>query len=78
MTRLILDLIRPYRGVIALILSANLVQTAMSLAAPWPLKIILDNVVVSKHPLPGWMTNLLPILGGDNKEIGRASCRERV
>jgi ABC-type multidrug transport system fused ATPase/permease subunit len=67
MTRLILDLIRPYRGVIALILSANLVQTAMSLAAPWPLKIILDNVVVSKHPLPGWMTNLLPILGGDNK-----------
>jgi hypothetical protein len=24
-----------------------LIQTAMSLAAPWPLKVILDNVVVA-------------------------------
>lgn len=42
-------------------------QTAMSLAGPWPLKVILDNVVVAKHPLPHWMTELLPILGGKNK-----------
>lgn len=60
MTRLVLDLIRPYRWVIAIIVAAMLVQTAMSLAAPWPLKIILDNVVVTKHPLPGWMATLLP------------------
>jgi ABC-type multidrug transport system fused ATPase/permease subunit len=67
MTRLIGELIRPYRWVIAIILAAMLVQTAMSLAGPWPLKIILDNVVVSKHPLPQWMTDLLPVLGGKNK-----------
>jgi ABC-type multidrug transport system fused ATPase/permease subunit len=67
MTRLILDLIRPYRWIIAVILTAMLVQTAMSLAGPWPLKIILDNVVVAKHPLPQWMTNLLPALGGKSK-----------
>ncbi len=67
MTRLILTLIRPYRGVIAIIISAMLVQTAMSLAAPWPLKIILDNVVITKNPLPHWMTDLLPMLGGTNR-----------
>jgi ABC-type multidrug transport system fused ATPase/permease subunit len=67
MTRLILELVRPYRWVIAFILSAMLMQTAMSLLGPWPLKVILDNVVVAKHPLPHWMTELLPILGGKNK-----------
>jgi ABC-type multidrug transport system fused ATPase/permease subunit len=67
MTRLILDLVRPYRWVIAIILAAMLMQTAMGLAGPWPLKVILDNVVVAKHPLPPWMTHLLPMLGGKNK-----------
>jgi ABC-type multidrug transport system fused ATPase/permease subunit len=67
MTRLILELTRPYRWIIAIVLAAMLVQTVMSLAAPWPLKIILDNVVVVKHPLPHWMTALLPALGGKNE-----------
>ena len=42
-----------------------LVETAMRLAAPWPLKIILDNVVGS-HKAPEWLrlAGLLP-LGGD-------------
>src|SRR6202012_4238601 len=67
MTRLILELVRPYRWVIAIFLAAMLVQTAMSLAGPWPLKVILDNVVVAKHPLPPWLAGLLPVLGGKNK-----------
>ncbi|HZU48399.1 MAG TPA: ABC transporter ATP-binding protein [Mycobacterium sp.] len=67
MTRLILELIRPYRWVIGIILAAMLVQTAMNLAGPWPLKIILDNVVVTKHPLPQWMTGLLPVFGGSSR-----------
>jgi ABC-type multidrug transport system fused ATPase/permease subunit len=68
MTRLILDLTKPYRWVIAIILAAMLVQLAMSLAGPWPLKIILDNVVVSKQPPPSWMKELLGLLGGgDNR-----------
>ena len=44
---LILWLVRPYRGTLIVILLAMLVQTAMSVAGPWPLKIILDNVVGS-------------------------------
>jgi len=46
---------------------AMLVETAMSVAGPWPLKIILDNVVGS-HRLPSWLDDLLrPILSGNSK-----------
>ena len=57
MTRLVLDLIRPYRGWLIIVFVAMLIETAMSIAAPWPLKIILDNVV-GKDKLPeylGWL-----------------------
>ena len=43
MLTLIRQLIRPYRGTLFIILMAMLVETAMSLASPWPLKIIIDN-----------------------------------
>ena len=45
MLRLIRELIRPYRGTLLIILIAMLVETAVSLAGPWPLKIIIDNVI---------------------------------
>jgi len=46
---------------------AMLVQTAMSVAGPWPLKVILDNVVGS-HKLAPWLDDLLrPILSGGSK-----------
>jgi ABC-type multidrug transport system fused ATPase/permease subunit len=65
--RLIRSLVRPYRGTLFIILIAMLVQTAMSVAGPWPLKIILDNVVGS-HKLSPWLDNLLrPILSGGSK-----------
>jgi ABC-type multidrug transport system fused ATPase/permease subunit len=67
MFRLILSLVRPYRGTLLLILIAMLVQTAMSVAGPWPLKIILDNVV-GTHKLSPEMTHLLgPLLRGEGK-----------
>jgi ABC-type multidrug transport system fused ATPase/permease subunit len=66
MARLIRELLRPYRWSLTVILAAMLVQTAMSLAAPWPLKIILDNVV-GNHPAPQWIYWLLPMLGGETK-----------
>ena len=50
-----------------IILIAMLVQTAMSVAGPWPLKIILDNVV-GTHKLSPEMTHLLgPLLRGEGK-----------
>src|SRR5712691_1263717 len=45
MGRLVAGLLRPYRGSVAAILFATAIETAMSLAAPWPLKIVLDNVI---------------------------------
>ncbi|MGE5414048.1 MAG: ABC transporter ATP-binding protein [Syntrophomonadaceae bacterium] len=58
MNRLVLDLLRPYRGWLVVILLAMLVETAMSLAGPWPLKIVLDSVV-GHHPMPAWIGHLL-------------------
>ena len=67
MLRLIRSLVRPYRGTLFVILMAMLVQTAMSVAGPWPLKIILDNVVGS-HRLAPWLDDFLrPILSGSGK-----------
>src|SRR2546423_13006195 len=54
MGRLIGELLRPYRGWLAIILLATAVETAMGLAAPWPLKIVLDNVIGGGAP-PGWV-----------------------
>jgi ABC-type multidrug transport system fused ATPase/permease subunit len=51
-------LIRPYRRTLVVILLAMLVETAMSLATPWPLKIILDNVV-GNHTLTPWLHRLV-------------------
>ena len=58
--RLVLELLRPYRGWLLIVFVAMLVQTAMSIAAPWPLKIIIDNVV-GNHKLPeflAWLRDL--------------------
>jgi ABC-type multidrug transport system fused ATPase/permease subunit len=63
---LLLDLLRPHRRTIAALLSATLVQMAMTVAVPWPLKSILDNVV-GNHPAPLWISWLLPVLGGNTK-----------
>lgn len=54
MLRLIRQLVRPYHGAISLILVAMMVETAMSLAAPWPLKVVIDNVA-GKDKLPHWV-----------------------
>jgi subfamily B ATP-binding cassette protein MsbA len=50
-----------------IILAAMVVQTAMSVAAPWPLKIILDNVV-GEHKLPHWLDDFLrPFMSSGTK-----------
>ncbi len=67
MLRLIRELIRPYRFRLLIILLAMLVETAMSLASPWPLKVIIDNVV-GNHKLPHGLDELVrPMLDHGNK-----------
>jgi subfamily B ATP-binding cassette protein MsbA len=64
MGRLITELLRPYRGWLAIILLATAVETAMSLAAPWPLKIVLDQVISGEQP-PGWIGHIARLLPGE-------------
>ncbi|HSF59907.1 MAG TPA: ABC transporter ATP-binding protein [Candidatus Binatia bacterium] len=64
-TRLVRELLVPYRGWLLIILLAMLVETAMSLAAPWPLKVILDNVI-GTHKAPAWLSGFGSLLG-ENK-----------
>ena len=66
MPPLLRELLRPHRLMLAVLFSAILVQIAMSLAMPWPLKIVLDNVVGSLPP-PKWIAWLVPMMGGTAK-----------
>ena len=51
---LVWALLRPYRGWLVIVLAAMLVEIAMSLAAPWPLKLVLDDAL-GNHQLPEWL-----------------------
>jgi hypothetical protein len=78
MLRLIRNLVRPYRKNLALVLAAMLVETLMSLAAPWPLKVELDNVVAGKrlpHLLNGFLQS---VLGGKRQDASRVVGRDWI
>src|SRR5262250_3970521 len=67
--RLVRQLLGPYRGWLLLVVAALLIETAMSIAAPWPLKIILDSVVGSHKP-PHWLGRLhIDALRGSKMEL---------
>jgi ATP-binding cassette subfamily B protein len=53
-----LSLLRPYWKLLSVAFAAMLVESAASLAEPWPLKIIFDHVLGSKQP-PGWLSGWL-------------------
>jgi ABC-type multidrug transport system fused ATPase/permease subunit len=66
MFALIRELVRPYTGWLVIVLIAMLIETAMSLASPWPLKVVIDSVLGS-HPLPEWLRALKDFSVGDSK-----------
>jgi ABC-type multidrug transport system fused ATPase/permease subunit len=57
MMPLIRELLRPYRPKLILMLVAMVLQSLMTLAAPWPLKIVIDNVVVGRKLSP-WFSRI--------------------
>ena len=64
---LIWSVLKPYRGSLMLILLAMLLQMAATVAMPWPLKVVLDNVV-GEHKLPAWLRDVLhPFLNSESK-----------
>ena len=70
LTRLVLQLLRPYRGWLLIVFVAMLFEISMSLAAPWPLKLVLDDAL-GHHKLPdllAWAHNY----GFDRNTLGVA------
>src|SRR4029077_4030604 len=69
MARLVVDLARPYRRWLVVILLAMLVETIAGLAGPWPLKVVIDYAV-GHHAAPAWTVRLLgPVLAADGRAL---------
>jgi ABC-type multidrug transport system fused ATPase/permease subunit len=71
MLRFVGGLIRPYRHILVFIFLGMLVETVMSLAAPWPLKVILDSVV-GHHKLAPWLERFIGPLPDDGARLHMA------
>jgi subfamily B ATP-binding cassette protein MsbA len=66
LSRLAFQQIRPYKKWVILILAAMLLEALMGIASPWPLKIIIDNVIGSQR-LPSWLQWIDTTLIGKSK-----------
>jgi ABC-type multidrug transport system fused ATPase/permease subunit len=78
MASLVVDLARPYRVWLVIVLVAMLVETIAGLAGPWPLKIIIDNVV-GHHTVPDWTAGLLgPALAADGRALAAIAAASLV
>lgn len=62
----ITDLLRPHYAVLAGGLIAVAGETVANLLEPWPLKVVLDNVLKSK-PGQGWLNQLILSWAGTDK-----------
>jgi ATP-binding cassette, subfamily B, bacterial len=60
------ELLRPHWKALSLALVAVLGETAADLSDPWPLRIIIDNLLQSK-PLPPWLAGIVSHIAGQNK-----------
>ena len=60
------ELLQPHRGMLVLAFIAVLGEAATDLLEPWPLKIVFDYVLGTKH-MPAWMSGLIGATFGLNK-----------
>jgi ATP-binding cassette subfamily B protein len=61
----IVDLLRPHWTALVLAFCAVLGETLTDVLEPWPVKIVVDNLLQHKR-LPGWIGKLVTSLFGDN------------
>jgi ATP-binding cassette subfamily B protein len=64
----IIDFLRPHWKALTLALLAVAGETATDLLEPWPLKIVLDYLLQSKHP-PGWLSVIIGWMGQDKLAV---------
>jgi len=75
MSRQVLQFVKPCRGWLIVVFVAMLIATAMNIAAPCPLKIIVDNAG-GKQKLPEFLTRLRGFSSGESTMTlaGVAAC----
>src|SRR5580765_6886373 len=61
----IVDLVRPHWKALTVALIAVLGETLTDVLEPWPIKIVVDNIL-QKKALPGWLGGAVTGLFGDN------------
>src|SRR5450756_96670 len=61
----IVDLVRPHWKALTIALVAVLGETLTDILEPWPIKIVVDNILQSKK-LPAWLDGIVIGLFGDN------------
>jgi ATP-binding cassette subfamily B protein len=61
----IVDLFRPHWKALTVALVAVLGETLTDILEPWPIKVVIDNILQSKA-LPGWLGGAVTGLFGDN------------
>lgn len=59
------DLLKPHAKAFAIGLMAALGEGIADLLQPWPLKIVFDNVLKSRH-VGGWLNTVIQSIAGDN------------
>jgi ATP-binding cassette, subfamily B, bacterial len=57
---------RPYRGRMAALVGIAATEIALVMLAPWPLKLLIDNVL-GNEPMPSGVTDVARVLTGDSK-----------
>jgi len=60
------ELLKPHTGALLIGLLAVIGEGAANLASPWPLKIVLDNVLRSK-PIGGWVGSVVLAIAGNDR-----------
>lgn len=64
--------LRKHRAALAAAMIATILGTVMTIAAPWPVQVVLDNILLNKPPRP-WLKGLLSWLGNPD-EVLFAAC----
>jgi ABC-type multidrug transport system fused ATPase/permease subunit len=63
LVRWIASYMRPYRWRLALLAVVSVIEVAVGALTPWPMKVVIDNVLVG-HSLPHWAQAVVTPLGG--------------
>src|SRR5215471_11257580 len=60
------SLLKPHSETLALGFAAVVGEGIANLLEPWPLKLVLDNVLRSR-PIPQWLHRVVLVVAGDDK-----------